>query len=130
MISSSPAVRRLDRGHRLVDGRVEQVDADEREIRRRVVGLLDEVEHLAGLVDRGDTELAGVVDVGEQDLRRRRGRRPPALRAPSNSLDELGEALLEHVVAEVHHEVVVTEEVAGDQHAVGEAERARPGGCR
>ena len=32
-------------------------------------------------------------------------------------------ALLEHVVAQVHDEVVVAEEVAGDQHAVGEAQR-------
>ena len=33
------------------------------------------------------------------------------------------EALLEHVVAQVHHEVVITQELAGDQHAVRQAER-------
>ena len=33
--------------------------------------------------------------------------------------------LLQHVVAEVHDEVVVAEEVAGDQNAVREAERIR-----
>ena len=38
-------------------------------------------------------------------------------------LDERAEVLLEQVVAEVHDEVVGAEEVAGDQHAVGEAER-------
>ena len=34
-----------------------------------------------------------------------------------------GQVLLEQVVAEVHHEVVVAEELAGDEHAVGQAER-------
>ena len=38
-------------------------------------------------------------------------------------LDELGDPLPQQVVAQVHDEVVVAEEVAGDQHAVGEAER-------
>ena len=33
------------------------------------------------------------------------------------------EVLLQQVVAEVHHEVVPAEEVAGDQHAVGQPER-------
>ena len=64
--------------------------------------------------------------MGEQDLRG--GRRPSSrerrLRALGlEAVDELGEALLQHVVAEVHHEVVVAEEVVGDEHAVGEAER-------
>ena len=35
-------------------------------------------------------------------------------------VDEGAEVVLEHVVAQVHHEVVVAEEVAGDEHAVGE----------
>ena len=34
---------------------------------------------------------------------------------------ELHQALLEHVVAQVHDEVVVTQEVPGDEHAVGQA---------
>ena len=115
-------VRRLDRGDGLVDGRVEQVDADEREVRRRVGGLLDQAHHLAGVVDLGDAELARVVDVGEQDLGRGRVRLVGAALV-LEPVDELGEALLEHVVAEVHDEVVVAEEVAGDEHAVGEPER-------
>ena len=44
-------------------------------------------------------------------------------RAARNSADEGGQVLLEQVVAEVHDEVVVAEEVAGDEHAVGQAER-------
>ena len=128
VISSSPARRRLDRAHRVVDRAVEQVDADEREVGRRIGRLLDQAHDLAVGVDLGHAELARVVDVGEQDLR---GGRPPALAqlgrarraAASNAVDELAEALLEHVVAEVHDEVVVAEEVAGDEHAVRQAER-------
>ena len=37
--------------------------------------------------------------------------------------DELGEALLEHVVAQIHHEVVVTKEVLGDENTVGKTKR-------
>src|SRR4051794_37846825 len=37
-------------------------------------------------------------------------------------MDERGEILLEQVVAEVHHEVVVAEELIGDEDAVGEPE--------
>ena len=39
------------------------------------------------------------------------------------AVDERLQVVLEHVVAEVHHEVVVAEEVAGDEHAVREPER-------
>ena len=38
-------------------------------------------------------------------------------------LDQLGDAADEEVVAEVHDEVVVAEEILGDEHAVGQAER-------
>ncbi len=44
-------------------------------------------------------------------------------RAARNAVDERLQIVLEHVVAEVHDEVVVAEEVAGDEHAVGEAAR-------
>ena len=81
------------------------------------LGLLDEPHDVAVRVDLGDAELRGIVDVGEQDLRG--GRRAVvvelgrgASRSASKRVDELLEALLEHVVAEVHHEVVVAEEVA------------------
>ncbi|MEZ5295429.1 MAG: hypothetical protein R2697_03890 [Ilumatobacteraceae bacterium] len=51
--------------------------------------------------------------------------RPPAAAAACllERFDERGQVLLEQVVAEVHHEVVVAEEVAGDQDAVGQPER-------
>ena len=81
--------RRLDRAHRVVDGRVEQVDADEREVGRRIGRLLDESHDVARGVERGDAELARVVDVREQDLRGRRlaiaGRRAAACATLSNA---------------------------------------------
>ena len=42
---------------------------------------------------------------------------------PLELAHEPGQVLLEQVVAQVHHEVVVAEELAGDEHAVGQAER-------
>ncbi len=85
-------------------------------------------------VELGHAELAGIVDVGEQDLRDRAAARrlvelelAACARATKRSTSGL-EVLLQHVVAEVHDEVVVAEEVARDQHAVSEAERLRPGG--
>ena len=79
-------------------------------------------------VERGDAELLRVVDVREEDLRDRR--QPIAVAEFQLSVsrclervDELPQVLLQHVVAEVHHEVLVAEEVPRDQHAVGEAQR-------
>ena len=50
-------------------------------------------------------------------------------RASSNACDERAEILLEQVVAEVHHEVVVTEEVVRDRARSGPGRAARPAGC-
>ena len=68
MISSSPRGEGSIEATARVDLRVEEVDADEREVRRRIRGLLHQVQHLAGVVHRGDPELGRVVDVREQDL--------------------------------------------------------------
>ena len=99
---------------------VEEVDADEGEVGRRVSRLLDQRDDMAGGVERRNAEAVRVGNPLEQDLRggRRLGR-PGGL----EGADERGEVLLEQVVAEVHHEVVVAEEVAGDQHAVRKSER-------
>ncbi len=129
VISSSPRVGRLDAGDRFVDELREEVDADEREVRRRIGRLLDETDDVAVLVDGGDAEAVRVGHRAQQDLRRRRRRAAVELELVGDASvlveagDEVDEALLQHVVAEVHHEVVVAEEVAGDEHAVGQAER-------
>ena len=113
------AGRRLDGPHRLVDRRVEQVDADERQVGRRVAPASRPADDVAVGVELGHAEAVRVGDLLQQDLG---GGRIAVDRAP-RSRDERAEVLLEQVVAEVHDEVVVAEEVAGDQHAVGEAER-------
>ena len=69
--------------------------------------------------------------MGEQDLRRER---PPVGSGPLRPLrlegvDEFLQTLLQHVVAEIHDEVVVTEELSGDEHAVRQARAVRPEGC-
>jgi hypothetical protein len=112
-----------------VDRRVEQIDADEREIRRRVFGLLDEPQNVPRRVDFGHTEPMWIGDVREQDLRRRNGavavegERAGLLPGRGEPVDEAAQVLLQQVVAEIHDELVVAEELAGDQHAVREAAR-------
>ena len=102
---------------------VEEVDADERQVGRRVGRLLDQPHDLAVAVELGDAEAVGVGHLCEQDLAPRARLRVVGVRPTSKRLDEVGEVLLQQVVAEVHHEVVVGEEVAGDEHAVRQAER-------
>ena len=95
--------------------RVEQVDADQGQVGRRVDRLLDQA-HDALTVELGHAEALGVGHLVQADL-------GAGAAAVLEAVDDLLQALLQHVVAEVHHEVVVAEEVAGDQHAVGQAER-------
>ena len=110
----------MDRGR-------EQVHAHERKVRRRDGRLLHEPNDLAANVELHDAEVARVVDVREQDLRRGRRRGLAELgrsiAGRQELVDEGPEIVLEHVVAEVYDEVVVAEEVTGDEHAVGEAAR-------
>jgi hypothetical protein len=63
----------------------------------------------------GDAELRRVLDLGEQDL--------GVVGAGAELVDELGDAADDEVVAEVHDEVLVAEEVLRDEHAVREAQR-------
>ena len=117
------AGRRLYCRDGFMDHWVEEVDADEREIGRRFKGLFDQSSHLPGRIQVGDPKLARVIDAGEQDLCRRRF--GSTTRASSlEAFDELVQPVLEHVVAEVHHEVAIAQEIARDQHAVSEPERS------
>ena len=50
---------------------VEQVDAREGEVGRRIGGLFDETDHTTVVVEHRHTELPRIVDVREQDLRGR-----------------------------------------------------------
>ena len=61
-------------------------------------------------VEAGDAEALRVGHPLQQDLRRRR---VVAVSRRLERVDEGAEVLLEQVVAEVHHEVVVAEEVLG-----------------
>ena len=122
--------RRLDGAHRLVDLVVEEVHADQGEVRGRHRRLLDQPEDPAGAVQLRHPELLRVVHVGQQDLGGGQeqlvvpelwGRRPgPVGLEPGH---EVAEVLLQEVVAEVHDEVVVAQELAGDKHGMGQPER-------
>ena len=123
VISSSPRGRRLDRARR------PRGCAGRRGTRRRARGP---TAGRPGFSTRRTTSPVSVTSAtpnwrGSSTLARRiwavgAASPPRGRRACLEPLDELDEALLEHVVAEVHHEVVVAEEVAGDEHAVREAE--------
>ena len=74
---------------------------------------------MAGVVELGDTEAVRVGYPLQQDLR---GGRLVGGARRFEGVHERTEILLEQVVAEVHHEVVVAQEVGGDEDAVGQAE--------
>ena len=119
--------RRGDGTHGLVDGVVKQVHPHQGEVRRRVVWLFHQPDHLAVGTDLGHTETLGVVHVGQQDLGCGRvlgfGGFRRTVPVGLEGVDEPGNALAQQVVAEVHHEVLVAEVVLGDEYAVGQAER-------
>ena len=99
MISSSPR-QLVSFSHGTLDGRSEDVDADQGEIGGWFLGLLDQSHDISALIENRDSELLRVVDSGQQDLRIGRGR--------NELLDELTDAADEKVVAQVHDEVVIT----------------------
>ena len=102
--------------------RVEEVHADERQVGRRVGRLLDEVHDVARR-RRGWRCRTGAGSGTCLSRICADGGSSPSRGPHVERVDERGEVLLEHVVAEVHDEVVVAEEVAGDQHAVRQTER-------
>ena len=105
-----------------MNGRREHVDPDEREVAARLGRLLDQPDDATFGVEFGDTELLRVVDARQQDLR--------VGAAALELVDQIGDATDDEVVAEVHDEVVVAQELAGDQHAVRQARAAHLAGCR
>ncbi len=102
----------LDRAGGVVDHRREEVDADEREVRLRLRRLLGERDHTVA-VQLGDAVVLGVGHRRQQDQRVG----SVGLERP----DEVLDAALQQVVAEVHDERVAAEERLGRQHRMGEA---------
>ena len=110
------ARRRRDRCDRLVDRAIEQVDTDEGEIGWWLGRLLDQSHDITVVVEDGDAEALRIGYLLQQDLRaRRRQLVASRLELPH----EAGQVLFEQVVAEVHDEVVVAQELPGDDDAVG-----------
>ena len=116
--------RRSDRTNSFVDGAIEQVHADQGKIAGRIGRLLDETNNVPGLVEFGDAEAMRIGNLLQQDLH---GRRLVADARSFECVDEGTEILLEQVVTEIHHEVVVAEKLAGDEHAMGKTEGASCG---
>ena len=108
----------LDPVHRLEDLRAEHVDAHERQIADRLLGLLDQPDHPPVLQLRHAEHLR-VGHLGQQDLR-------GGLLA-RELLHEAHDALVQQVVAEIHHERLVPQERLADLHGVRQAQRASCG---
>src|SRR5215469_10674397 len=107
--------RRFQMRYRLVYRRREQVDADQRQVALRLPRLLLQADELAGAVEFRDPELPWVRHLGQHDM----GIRP---RRPE-LLYERGNAAHDEVVTQVHHEVILAEELAGLQHRMRQPER-------
>ena len=99
---------------RIEDRWTEEVDPDQRQVGGRVLRLLDQPND-AVAVQLGDAVGARVVDLREQDQR-------VGLRLAKGG-HEAGDPLREQVVAQVHDEGRVAEEVLGGEHRVREAGR-------
>ena len=106
--------RRLDRTRRVEDRGGEHVDADEREVGLRLLGLLDQARD-APVVELGHAVVLGVGHRGEQDQRVRL--------LGAEGVDQLDDAVAQQVVAQVHHERRVAQVGLGGQHGVRESER-------
>ena len=106
------ARRGLDRARRVVDQGHEHVDADEREVRlglRRLLGQGDD----AVAVELGDAEVLGVGHRRQEDQR--------IGLVGLEGGDEVVDAALQQVVAQVHDERRVAQERLGGQDRVGQA---------
>src|SRR5208337_890951 len=109
------ALRRRQGRHRLVDRGREQVHPDQRQIALGLLRLLLQADELARAVELGDPELPRVRYRGEHDV----GIGPGG----TELLHQRGDAAHDEVVTQVHHEVIVAEELPGHQDRVRQAER-------
>ncbi len=107
--------RRLDCPHRLMDGHPEEVDTDKSKIARRLLGLLDQADDVALRAELRHTERGRIGDLGQQNQRVR----PTTL----EFLHEPGDTTDDQVVAEIHHERLVREEITCDEDGVRKTQR-------
>ena len=107
------APRRPDRPGRLHDRRREHVDADQGQVAARLGRLLGQPHHPA-VLQLGHAVRLRVGHALEQDHR---------VAGPgAEAVDQLGDAVAQEVVAEVHDERRAGQELLGGQHGVGEAQ--------
>jgi len=93
----------------------EHIHPDERQVALRLLRLLLQADDLARPVELGDPELPRVGHLGQHDVGIRPGR--PEL------LHQRGDAAHDEVVTQVHHEVVVAEELPSLQDRVRQPSR-------
>ena len=108
-----PEARR-DLVHRVEDLRAEHVHADQRQVPYRLLRLFDQTHHVA-IAELRDAEHLRVGYARKQDLRR-------GLLA-RELIDEMRDAFVEQIVAEVHHERIRSDERLADLDGMGEAAR-------
>jgi hypothetical protein len=98
-----------------VHGGGEDVDPDQREIAPRALGLLHQVDHLAGLVEFGDAELARIWHRGQHYVR--------VGTARSEVIDQGSDAADDEIVAQVHDKIVAIQEIARNKDRMSQAGR-------
>ncbi|CAB4859747.1 unannotated protein [freshwater metagenome] len=89
-----------------MNGLVKEIDTDKRKIGWGIIWLLDEAANVAIGANISNAKLAWVINVGQENLCCW-GIGTAGSACLSEVGDKICEVLLEHVVAEVHHEVVV-----------------------
>ena len=110
------ASRRLDLVDRVEDVLVEHINADQGQIAFRLLGFFFEAQDAAAARRQlGDAELLRMGHFGQQDLR--------GAAELAELVDQAFDAAGDQVVAQVHDEGIVPQEVLGNLHGVGEAER-------
>src|SRR5580704_9686089 len=96
-------------------GRAEDVHADEGQVALRLPRLLLQTNYLAGVIQLRYAEFTRIGHRREHDL--------SVWPLGTELLHQGGDAADDEVVAEVHDEIIVAEEVPGYQDRVGQAER-------
>jgi hypothetical protein len=91
------------------------ISSSPRQIALRLLRLLLQAEELARVVELSHSELPGIRHLGQHDV----GIRPGC----PEVLDHRGDTADDEVVAQVHDEVVVAEELPGLQDRVRQAQR-------